>query len=103
MAYQKNPIRRSQLISPWGIGAIVPFPNDQSLMIAGLDARRYHNEKEYLVKDERLITRLGVKELRLPPDFKDKNSGSENYHLKIPAVKFPLWHYCPFCGSMKKT
>jgi len=102
MAYQKNPIRRSQLISPWGIGAIVPFPNDQSLMIAGLDAWRYHNEKEYLVKDERLITRLGVKELRLPPDFKDKNSGSENYHLKIPAVKFPLWHYCPFCGSMKK-
>ncbi len=102
MAYQENPIRRSQLISPWGIGAIVPFTNDQSLMIAGLDVWRYHDKEEFLIKDERLMKRLGVNELRLPPDFKEKNSGTINYYLKIPAVKFPLWHYCPFCGSMKK-
>lgn len=102
MIYQRNPIRRSQLISPWGIGAIVPFPEDQSLMIAGLDAWRYHDEKEFLIEDERLKKRLGVKELRRPPEFRDRSSGSPNYHLTIPAVKFPLWHYCPFCGSMKK-
>ncbi|NLD47702.1 MAG: DUF1998 domain-containing protein [Clostridiaceae bacterium] len=102
MAYQNKPIRRSQLISPWGIGAIVPFPNDESLMIAGLDVWRYNNVKEFLIEDERLKKRLGVKELRWPPDFRDRQSGSENYNLKIPAVTFPLWHYCPFCGSMKK-
>jgi hypothetical protein len=27
-----KPIRRTQLISPWGIGAIVNFPGDESLM-----------------------------------------------------------------------
>lgn len=102
MAYQRNPVRRSQLISPWGIGAIVPFTEDQSLMIAGLDAWRYHDEKEFLIDDERLKKRLGVKELRYPPDFRDISSGTSNSYLTIPAVKFPLWHYCPFCGSMKK-
>lgn len=102
MAYQENPIRRSQLISPWGIGAIVPFTNDQSLMIAGLDVWRYYDEKEFLIEDERLKRRLGVKELRCPPDYRDRSSGSKNSNLTIPAVKFPLWHYCPFCGSMKK-
>ena len=34
----QKPIRRSQLISPFGIGAMVDFPRDESLMPAGLDA-----------------------------------------------------------------
>jgi len=102
MAYQRNPIRRSQLISPWGIGAIVPFPEDQSLMIAGLDVWRYHDEKEFLIEDERLKKRLGVKELRRPPEYRDRSSGTANYNLTIPAVKFTLWNYCDYCGYIKK-
>ena len=35
--YNKYALRRDSLISPWGVGAIVPFPNDESLMVAGLD------------------------------------------------------------------
>jgi hypothetical protein len=35
---QERPIRRDQLISPWGVGAMVNFPGDESLMVAGLDA-----------------------------------------------------------------
>ena len=27
-----KPMRRSSLIGPWGVGSIVPFPNDESLM-----------------------------------------------------------------------
>ena len=30
-------IRRSQLIQPWGVGSVVPFPNDESLIIGGID------------------------------------------------------------------
>jgi len=33
-----KPVRRSQLLSPWGIGAMVDFPNDEALMTCGLDA-----------------------------------------------------------------
>lgn len=101
----KKPLRRSGLISPWGIGAIVPFPHDESLMIAGLDMWRYNDSTidDFLIKDERLQKRLGVKELRWPPDYRDKKSDPKNFNLTIPAVRFPRWNYCPHCGGMEYT
>lgn len=96
-------MRRSALIGPWGVGAIVPFPNDESLMIAGLDMWRYNNTQPFLIEDERLKKRLGVKELRWPPDFREYNADPENCNLRIPTVRFPTWHYCPYCGTMRKT
>lgn len=103
MAYSNRPIRRSALISPWGIGAIVPFPNDESLMIAGLDMWRYNNERDFIIEDDRLTKRLGVKELRWPPDYRERNADPSNCNLRIPVVRFPTWLYCPFCGTMKKV
>ncbi len=103
MAYSNRPMRRSALIGPWGVGAIVPFPNDESLMIAGLDMWRYNDPQAFIIKDERLQKRLGVQELRWPPDFRENNADPSNCNLKIPAVRFPRWYYCPFCGSMRKT
>ena len=99
----KKPMRRSALISPWGVGSIVPFPNDESLMIAGLDMWEYSSSDSFVIKDERLQKRLGVKELRWPPDFRDKKSDPSNCFLKVPAVRFPRWQYCPFCGTMQKV
>lgn len=103
MAFSNKPMRRSALIGPWGVGAIVPFPEDESLMIAGLDMWKYSDPTLFLIKDERLQRRLGVRELRWPPDFREKNADPQNCHLTIPAVRFPTWHYCPYCGSMEKT
>ena len=103
MAFSKRPMRRSALIGPWGVGAIVPFPNDESLMIAGLDAWRYNDAQPFVIKDDRLTRRLGVSELRWPPDFRESNADPKNCNLKIPAVRFPTWYYCPFCGQMKRT
>lgn len=103
MAFSKRPMRRSALIGPWGVGAIVPFPNDESLMIAGLDAWRYNDSKPFVIKDDRLTKRLGVSELRWPPDFRESNADPMNCNLRIPAVRFPTWYYCPFCGQMKQT
>lgn len=54
----KKPMRRSSLISPWGVGAIVPFPNDESLMIAGLDMWQYTSTEPFLIKDERLQKKI---------------------------------------------
>ncbi|NCC73250.1 MAG: DUF1998 domain-containing protein [Sphingobacteriia bacterium] len=101
--YPKRPIRRGQLLGPWGVGAIVPFPNDESLMIAGLDMWEYKNPDDFIIKEERLIKRLKVKELRRPPDYRDPKSDRENALVKIPAVRFPLWHYCPYCGAMEQV
>ena len=103
MAITNKPMRRSALIGPWGVGAIVPFPNDESLMIAGLDMWRYNDPKPFLIRDERLQRRLGVQELRWPPDYRENNADPQNCRLHIPAVRFPRWHYCPFCGTMEKA
>ena len=103
MAISNKPMRRSALIGPWGVGAIVPFPNDESLMIAGLDMWRYNDTSSFMISDERLIRRLGVQELRWPPEFREKNVDPQNCFLRIPTVRFPTWHYCPYCGSMTKT
>lgn len=103
MAFSNKPMRRSSLIGPWGVGAIVPFPNDESLMIAGLDMWRCNDPAQFIIKDERLQRRLGVQELRWPPDFRESNADPQNFHLTIPTVRFPTWHYCPYCGSMEKT
>ena len=92
MSFNNRPMRRSALIGPWGVGAVVPFPNDESLMIAGLDKWRYNNAGAFVIEDERLQKRLGVRELRWPPDFREHNADSENCNLKIPAVRFPRWH-----------
>tara|TARA_B100001971_G_C18266818_1_gene593820 strand:- start:171 stop:1949 length:1779 start_codon:yes stop_codon:yes gene_type:complete len=75
-------------------------------MVAGLDAWDegcyFRQEKnEFIINEPRLCKRLGVNELRFPPDFRDSNSNS-NVGITIPFTIFPKWHYCRFCGSMEK-
>lgn len=104
----KKPIRRSQLISPWGVGQMVNFPKDESLMVLGLDMweekfRTISELDEFKVTEERLAKRLGVRDFRLPPDFRDPGQGVTNPSLKIPFIRFPRWHYCTRCGHMEKV
>lgn len=104
----KKPIRRSQLISPWGVGQMINFPKDESLMVAGLDLweekfKTLSDLEEFKVTEERLAKRLGVRDFRLPPDFRDPGPGVTNPSLKIPFVRFPKWHYCTRCGHMEKV
>ena len=105
---QNRPIRRGQLITPWGIGSMVNFPGDETLMVCGLDAwdTIYQQARdgldEFKIKEERLERRLGVRQFRYPPDFRDPDEGVKNPGLKIPFVRFPRWYYCPRCGSMEE-
>lgn len=101
----KKPVRRSQLISPFGVGSLVDFPRDESLMPAGLDAWPYARMRcppEWIVLDERLQRRLSVAEFRLPPEHRAPGPGVQNANLNIPFVRFPQWHYCPRQGLMSK-
>ncbi|RNB83882.1 DUF1998 domain-containing protein [Brevibacillus nitrificans] len=105
---QKRTIRRTQLISPWGVGQMINFPGDESLMVCGLDAwdRIYQSanngSEEFIIREERLERRLGVSHFRIPPEYRQPGAGVKNPNLKIPCVRFPRWHYCPRCGSMEK-
>jgi hypothetical protein len=104
-----KPVRRSQAISPFGIGALVDFPGPVSLIHAGLDAWRYDETSgahhEFRISDERrLARRLGVDYFVEPPDFRLPRQGHTgimpNEGLKLPFLRFPLWHSCPRCGRM---
>lgn len=87
---------------------MINFPKDESLMVVGLDMweekfRSITELNEFIIQEPRLAKRLGVKEFRLPPDFRDPGPGVTNPSLKIPFVRFPRWHYCTRCGHMEKV
>lgn len=104
-----RPVRRSQAISPFGIGAMVDFPGPVSLIHAGLDAWPFKESdarhREFRIDDEkRLSSRLGVDYFVQAPDFRQPERGQDsaqaNLNLKLPFLRFPLWHVCPRCGRM---
>ena len=99
-----RPVRRSQLISPFGVGAMVDFPGDESLMTAGLDewpSATLECPPDWLVREERLQARLRVNHFRLPPDYREPGNGVLLANQHIPFVRFPEWHYCPRRGAME--
>lgn len=85
-------IRRSQLIVPFGVGAIVNMP-DVSLMACSIDLwnAKVAGEKIF---DERLQKRLRVSYFLTP-------SSSEKYPKGLPFVYFPKWLSCPACRSFR--
>lgn len=92
-------------MAPFGIGALVDFRGDESLMTAGLDEWPFAEEQcpsDWLVKEERLQARLGVTHFRLPPDYRESGPNIQHPNQWIPFVRFPLWHYCPRRGAMEK-
>lgn len=100
-----RPIRRGQLISPFGVGALVDFRGDESLMTAGLDEWPDAREKcptEWLVQEERLQARLRVTHFRLAPDYREPGQAIQLANRHIPFVRFPRWHYCPRRGAMER-
>jgi hypothetical protein len=106
MSYLNKPIRQSQLVSPWGVGAMIDFPEGESLIICGLDIWNHPTDEgqraEFVITEDRLQKRLKVNHFRLPPDFRKPGAGIVNPMLMIPTLRFPEWHFCQRCGSMEK-
>ena len=91
--------RRAQSVVPFGVGSIVEF-EDEALMPAGLDA--WPELEEERIFDDRLARRLGVKSFRLPPP-KPEKGGVPGTMAPLPYVRFPQWHFCPWCRALKKA
>ena len=111
-SYIERKVRRNQIIYTFGIGQMMDFPCKSSLMLAGLDMwdkmmePHRHTINEFVFNDERLQRKLGVDHFITPPDFRKKDHRTpymKNHSIKLPYVRFPLWHYCTNCKYMKKT
>jgi len=97
-SFRWRPQRRSQIITTFGVGAILDFPGE-SLMTAGLDKWPWSLKYKHLriTDDQRLARRLGVGFFISPPQPPEEGLVG----AMVKAVRFPLWHYCRRCGAMK--
>jgi hypothetical protein len=104
-------IRRAQLVSPFGVGAMSVLVNGTTVITAGLDHWFDVEDtstlalEEYTEHDWRLEARLQVKEFRLPPDYRPRASRQDtrNVRLSVPALRFPRWCFCMYCKRLKKS
>ena len=105
----EGPIRRSQLIAPFGTGALVVARNGASLISGGLD--HWHKREdgsggvdieEFKVREWRLERLLSVDHFRLPADYRRSYQGQHipNARLTQPFLRFPQWHFCPSCSRL---
>jgi hypothetical protein len=108
-----GPLRRAQLVAPFGTGAMVVVPGGTSLIVSGLDYwyRRPDGGHdgievaEYVLEEWRLQGMLNVGRFRLPPDYREPEWGGAeppNLEITIPAFRFPAWHFCPDCKLLRE-
>ena len=86
----KGSVRRSQLVTTYGVGSIVAL-GDESFMVAGID--RWQTSGIDL-REPRLERELRVQGFILPP------AGGERDDEDIPVVRFPRWYSCPKCRRL---
>ena len=84
----KGEIRRSQLITTYGVGSIVAV-EDKSFMVAGID--RWEQAPPNL-HEPQLERQLHVNGFRVPPASEDGRD--------VPVVRFPTWSHCASCGRL---
>jgi len=104
-----SPLRRAQLVAPFGVGAMVVSRDGTSLIACGLDHwYKYESEGgrvdpgEFRVDEWRLQNMLKVDHFQQPPDFRKPRRGEDvpNCWLTVPFLRFPKWHYCTTCGRL---
>lgn len=95
-------VRRSQLLSPFGVGAILDLP-DEALMLMGLE--QWDTAPSTIIQDERLAARLRVNRFHEPiraiheSEYGPKDTEG-GYTL---FTRFPTWYYCPRCREMSQA
>ncbi|MFI7640593.1 DrmB family protein [Nonomuraea sp. NPDC049400] len=101
-------IRRAQLISPFGVGAMTVLVDGSSVITCGLDHWFEGEDVDvgaYRIDEWRLQRRLRVNHFRLPPDHRTPYQGmpkTPNLRLAIPFLRFPTWSFCPYCKRLEQ-
>lgn len=106
-------MRRAHLINPFGTGAMSTLVNGVSVITASLDAW-FHDfngndvpVEEMEVVDWRLMEKLKVNGLRLPPRQMDDpyswNRNQRNLPTSfVPVLRFPSWNKCQYCNTLTR-
>jgi hypothetical protein len=89
MSANERTVRRSQTITPFGVGAIVDMLGES---FVAEDISRWRGRKMVL-REPRIAAHFGVQELRTAPPVEDHASG-------LPYFRFPQWLFCGSCRRM---
>ena len=104
-------VRRSQVLSSYGPGAIIDFRGVNgepiSVIAAGLDqwdklSLSQGLSDRQVIHHSRLEKNLRVFGFRLPPIGKDK-IGYEYRDRFVPSYRFPTWHFCQNCDILQEA
>lgn len=96
-------VRRSQLTSTFGIGAIVDLEKGSFMPMGLEDWERATALPSLSIGEPRLQSMLGVSHFRLGP-VKEDIPGTNQVRARsaAPAMRFPEWHECPRCHRLGK-
>jgi hypothetical protein len=105
---QNNTLRRSQLISPFGVGSLLTQEDGTSVIICGLDfwlPKDLEDRSALEIVDVRLKERLRVSKLYRPPTISDESEGFEfgpgkKKNHPIPVLRFPTFYSCKSCNKL---
>lgn len=106
-------MRRSKLVGTEGPGSLVISPEGETAVVGALDlwfrdskGNKAKNIEEFAVNEPRLKSILKVKKFYTPPEFRKISRNAmeviPNSGLVIPIMRFPRWHYCSSCKSLRK-
>lgn len=113
-------LRKSQLIVPFGPGALYTLTDGVNCIVSGLDdwfkewcpkKKNFSDtqlsytdlsERGVIIEDDRLTKHLNIGHIYSVPSKEFELSADENWErkLRIPFFVFPSWWYCRNCGHM---
>jgi hypothetical protein len=97
-------VRRSQLISTYGIGAIIDLEKGSFMPMGLEDWEGSTRDPSLTIREARLEAQLGVNHFRLAPVAQQiEGSRRVQAHSTAPAVRFPEWHECSKCHRLGKA
>src|SRR3954453_548399 len=86
----KGTIRRSQLVTTYGVGAVIPVA-DEAFMVAAIERWDIAGPD---LHEPRLERELRVRGFVQPPTSDD--------HPDLPVVRFPSFQSCPVCHRLAR-
>lgn len=92
-------VRKSQLLAPFGIGAMLDLP-EEALMLMGLE--NWPSGSNTIIKDARLGRRLKVSHFR-EPTTTDEEAHQIADDRVMHFTRFPRWYFCSRCRQMKRA
>ncbi|WP_406466927.1 DrmB family protein [Streptomyces sp. NBC_01594] len=94
---RRGAIRRSQMITTYGVGSLIAV-DQESFVVSGLDGADAHwsTDESPQIYERRLARLLGVHHFRLPPASDDHSKDG------VRVRRFPVMHACPECSELRR-